>query len=80
MSYYFKLNLLTNNLDEIRIIHNNEVRNENINYLTNKIKKIRVLNCKKILKNLPNSVKFIVFEFFREKKMLNKYTPRIKVE
>ena len=73
----FKLNLLPNNLEEININCFFGV-GKNINYVTNKIKKIYISLSKRILKNLPNSVKFIVFENKRRNTLLDKYTSRIK--
>ena len=74
----FKLNLLPNNLEEICFNCNHGV-NKNINYITNKIKKVCILSSKKILKNLPNSIKFINFDILIDSDVLNKYYSRTEV-
>ena len=76
----FKLNLLSNNLKKINITcYYGFNLNKNINYITNKIQKICVSNPKNTLKNLPNSVKFIVFGNKKEQKILNKYVSLLKI-
>ena len=75
--YNFKLNLLPNNLEEICIDFYKV--NKNINYFTNKIKKCAFTNTMKKLKNLPNTIKFIVSIYKKEHSVLNKYSSRIKI-
>ena len=79
ISKKFKLNLLSNNLEKININCSYGFNlNKNINYITNKIKKIFVPSSMRILKNLPNSVKLIVFNSKR-KNVLNKFVSQIKI-
>ena len=75
----FKLNLLPNNLEKINIEIYFRV-NKNIYYITNKIKKICANGNIIILKNLPNSIKFIVFKSKKKKNILRKFELRIKID
>lgn len=76
LSGYFKLNLLGNSLERIRIdLLEMRVLNRNINYITNKVSVIdlrRLLIRMVKIKNLVNSVKYIYLEKKVNKRILKK--------
>ena len=72
--------MLSNNLEKLNINYYYYRTCKNINYITNKIKKMYISVTKIILKNVPNSVKLIVFQNKEGNNILNKYISQINVK